>query len=50
MEDAPYLHAGIVMRVGPTPGCHQDPLGLLAQGADLRIIISGLSEILAVYQ
>jgi hypothetical protein len=26
MEDTPYFHAIIVVRGGPTPGCHQGPL------------------------
>ena len=34
-ENTPHLHPVIVVGVCPTPGCHQRPMGLLAQAAHL---------------
>ena len=44
MEDTPDFDAVIVVGVRPTPERHQRPIGLLAQGADLRGILVGISQ------
>jgi hypothetical protein len=47
MKDTPHCHPIVMMRGGSTTGRHQRPIGLLTQGAGVRVIIVGVSQDIA---